>query len=144
MSLTTTTKFEILYNTYSAILYRMSLDICPSVKQAEEILIITFQKAHQQHIEKQESSSICLSLIKLLIKTAHEQLNNNQGNTNFKLKNFENYPMMHHILCEQATAEHYCAENNISRQDLGKKLRNEFLLLRGGVTQKQKLSLTNT
>jgi hypothetical protein len=125
-----TTKFEKLYDTYSAMLYGMAVEISPSIMQAEKILICTFKKAHQQNIADQKYPLHCLSLIKLLLQTAHQQINNNKGKINFKLNRFKDYPVLHSLLCEQAATENYDEENIGNREGAGKKLRAELLLLR--------------
>lgn len=127
---TSLNKFAKMYDTYNQMLYVIAIEISPTQKQAEQILITTFIKAHQQNIEPNKYPSPCMSLIKLLIQTAHEQLNNNTGKTNFKLNKFENFPILHHLLCEQATLENHCTENKITKEQAGKKLREELNSIR--------------
>ena len=123
-------KFETLYTTYSAMVYSIAIEISPTKRQAKEILISTFQKAYKQNIVEQKYPSNCISVFNLLIQSAHEQLNNDQDKTNIQLAKFKNYPMLQFILCEQATLENHCTENNITNEKAGKNLRAELLLLR--------------
>ena len=119
-------KFEILYDRYCPMLYGIALQIAPTQMEAEQIIISSFIKAYHQNIEEQKYPSPCISLIKLLIQTAHEQLKNNTDKPNFELKMFENSPMLHHVLCEQATLEKYCIEYKITKQQVMKNFREEF------------------
>lgn len=125
---TTKTEFEILYDTYNEMLYGIAQEIAPSIKEAEQILIITFKMANQQNIVDQKYPSHCISLIKLLIKTAHEQINKT-GKTKLEIKKFKQYPILHNLLCQQVTANDL--NTNIStKKRIGEKLRAEFLLMR--------------
>jgi len=122
--------FEILYNTYSSMLYAIALEISPDPKEAEEILIHSFQRAYKQNIFQQNSPSVCVALIKLIVQTAQERLNPDQKTSNFKLKQFENAPLLHKILCEPNSLDQYSEETKFTRNELSKKLRNEMLILR--------------
>ena len=122
--------FENIYDKYSKMLYSIAEEISPSQKAAEEIQITTFKKVHKQNLIQQIYPSICVTLIKLLIQTAHEQIYHNELKHNFKLKQFENTPLLHKLLCEQINIESNCTENNLSRTEAGKILREEFNLLR--------------
>lgn len=126
MAETNTTNFEILYDTYCPMLYDIALQITSTQKEAEQIVITTFFKAHQQNIEEQKSPLICIKLIKLIIETAHQQLNNNRGKTNFNIKQFQNTPMLHQIICEQMTFENYCIQNKIAKEQAMKNFKKEF------------------
>ncbi len=130
MKASVSSQFETLYKTYSAMVYSIAVEISPTKRQAKEILISTFQKAYKQNIEEQKYPSTCITLFKLLIQSAHEQLNNDQDKTNIKLEKFKNSPMLHYLLCEQATLENHCNENNITKEKAGKNLRAELLQLR--------------
>ena len=135
-------EFEMLYDTYSAMLYGIAVEISSSRKDADEILIITFEKAQQQSIGKKKYPSPSILLIKLLIQTAHQQFNNNTGNTILKIKQFKNYPILHSILSDQGNTESDFGKNNNNGKRTGEKLRAEFLLMRY-VNSQQKLPLNN-
>ena len=109
-------------------LYSIAVEISPTEKQAEEILIITFKKAHKLNLVAQTYPSLCITLIKIIIQTAHEHLGDFKNN--FRLKQFENTPLLHKLLCEQINLDNHCQENNLTRAELGKKIREEFNLLR--------------
>ena len=63
-------KLETLYDTYSPMLYDIALQIAPTQKVAEQIIITTFTKAHKQKIEQQIYPSPCITLLKLLIQNS--------------------------------------------------------------------------
>lgn len=75
------TRGERLYDAYSAIVYRIALKISLDKKQAEEILISTFKKLYQlTSTEYNHQSLRIITLIKLVIQTAHEHLDSNERN----------------------------------------------------------------
>lgn len=121
--------FAEVYDNFSPMLYGIALQISPSQQVAEQILIKTFVKLSGESILQQEHASLCLSLIKLLIQTAHEKLNNNSGKTNFKLKIFEDLPILHYFICEQFTLEDYCIENKTTKLNAMKLFREELQIL---------------
>lgn len=130
MIIASTSTFESFYDKYSAMAYGIALQISPTQQKAQEIVVVAFRNAHEQNLAGQKYPSPCAALIRLLIKAAHEQLNNNRGKTNFKLKQFEKSPMLHHLLCEQVNIEDYCTENKMTRAQAALQLRKEFSLLR--------------
>lgn len=122
--------FEIFYYQYSFMAYNMVLQISPNQDVAEQILLASFQKAKHQNIVTRPHPSPRISLIKIIIDTTHKHLNDNQGKTNFELRQFENLPMLQHLLCEQASIGHHCSNNNITKEETAMKLRAELLALR--------------
>ena len=76
--------------------YGIALEISATEKQAEQIMIETFKKAHEQNVPVHKNPSLCIAIIKLLIQIAHCKLNNNNGNPNFSIKLFENSPLCTH------------------------------------------------
>jgi len=127
---------ENIYDKYSAMLYSIAVEISPSQKAAKEILITTFKKIREQNLI-QIYPSLCVTLIKLLIKTSHQQLKPKELKHNFKLKQFENTPLLHKFLCEKIDLEVHCTENKLTRSEVGEILREEFNLLRK--TKKEEL-----
>ena len=121
---------ENLYDTYSPMLYGIALEISPGQKEAEEILISTFHKIGKQNLLQQAHPSLCATLIKLIIRTAHEQLKPGQLKNNFRLKQFESTPLLHKLLCEQISLENYGDENKLARAEVAKRIREEFISLR--------------
>jgi hypothetical protein len=121
-----TDKFETMYDEYSPALYNIALQISPSQKHAERILVDTFAIAHRQNIAEQKYPSPYRALLQLVVQTTHQQLNNKAGFTNFKMEHFQKTPMIHQIICENHSLEDYCIENNLPKEMAMKKLRNEF------------------
>lgn len=121
--------FENLYDTYSTMLYSIALEISPTKRHAEQILSDTFKEAHKQNLASQKNPAQCIALIKLIIQTARHQLNNNKGKINFRLKQFENTPLLHKLLCEQINLEDHCTQNKVTRSEAAKQMREEFISL---------------
>jgi hypothetical protein len=70
---------ESLYDNYSSIVYRIALKISLDKKRAEEILISTFKKLYKQtSTEYNHQSFRIITLIRLVIQTAHEHLDLNE------------------------------------------------------------------
>ena len=121
-----------LYQDYGVRLYVVALEIAPNPTVAETILADTFVKIHQQQLVQlnEHPPPIYITLIKLLLQTAHEHLYNDQLKYNFKLKQFEHTPLLHKLICEQTSLENYCKENHISRDEAAKELRKEMMSIR--------------
>jgi hypothetical protein len=121
-----------LYQDYGAKLYVVALEIAPNQSDAEKILIDTFVKAHQQQLVlfNEHPPPVYITLIKLLLQTAHEHLYNDQRKYNFKLKQFEHTPLLHKLICEQISLENHCQENNISRAEAAREIRKELMSIR--------------
>jgi hypothetical protein len=119
---------EALYDRYSAVLYGVALEISPTETDAESILISTFKKCYKPNLNI-ETGSLLITLIKLMIQTAHDKFHTGTNRTNFTLKIFENTPMLHRSLCDQNGFEGYCSEKMLSRQEGFKQMREEFFRL---------------
>ena len=65
---------ENLYNTYNFMLYGIALEISPFYQKAEEILIRTFHKIHEQNLLAIRPA-LCCNTHQTGHRTAHEQLN---------------------------------------------------------------------
>lgn len=123
-------KFENIYDTYSPLVYGIALEISPTTEIAEQILFRTFQEVFDQNLIEQKHPSFCVTLIKLVFQITHEQLPPSQLKNNFKLKQFENTPVLHKLLCEQLNLEVYCENNKLTRAEIANKIREEFIFLR--------------
>ncbi|MBK8567093.1 MAG: hypothetical protein IPN76_28145 [Saprospiraceae bacterium] len=121
---------EALYDRHSSMLYSIALQISPTQSGAEEILIRTFQKIDQQAMFRDHHPADCANLIKLVIQTAIEYLGANVTANNFKIKQFEDTPILHKLLCEQMSLDNYCDENGIGRAEVTKIFRQEFAQIR--------------
>ena len=122
--------FENIYDTYSAMLYGISLSISTTEKEAKVMLINTFIKVRQLNLTEQNYPSICITLIKLLIQTAQEKLNPGHLKTRSRLKLFEKTPMLQQLFCRQISFLKYCEENNLTRIQGLKLIREEFSIIR--------------
>jgi len=122
--------FEALYDKYSGMLYGIALEISRTEKEAEDILISTFQKAYRQNIHDRNGPSPLADLIKLMIQTACEKFHPGQPTNILRLKCLESTPMLHRTFCEPKGFERYCNENSLNRAEGLKQMRSEFHLLR--------------
>ena len=111
-------------------LYNIALQVCPTYTKAEKILLLTFKKVYHQKIDWMDKKPFCFDIIKLIIQTAQEELYPGDTTCNFKIKEFENTPLLHKLLVEQLTLENYCIENSIARRKALLTIRNEFLQIR--------------
>lgn len=66
----------------------------------------------------------------MIIQTAQEELYPGETSYTFKIKQFENTPLLHKILIEQVNLETYCNENGITRNNALLIIRNEFMMIR--------------
>ncbi len=122
--------FENIYDKYSSLLFGIAIDNSASTNQAEEILIITFKKFNSGGYINQTSPSVCITLIKLLIQTLHEEIIQHENNRDFKIKQFENSPLLNKFMCEQINLNDYCIQKNITRAEARKMLHDEFKKIR--------------
>jgi hypothetical protein len=110
-------KFKNIYAKYCPLLYGVVLQICPVKKQAKQILIKTFIKIDDQDIIHETYPGYCITLMRLIIKTAQEEFYPGQLKNNFRLKEFENTRLLHQFLCHQISLENYCSENHLTQQE---------------------------
>lgn len=123
------TSFENIYDTYCPMLYSIALQVSPNRVTAEKILINTFKKIYYQ-TESKKIKPFCIDLIKMIIKTAQEELYPGKTTYTFKIKQFENTPLLHKLLIQQVNLETYCNENGITRNNALIIIRNEFMMIR--------------
>ena len=131
-----TKSIEKLYDTYSVMLYGIALEISPSQRVADRILIETFKRAYKKNVINQEKSSICVTLIKLIIETAHHILMPEELKHNFKLKQFENSQLLHQLLCEQLSVDAICRNNKLTPLEAAQKIREEINAIRSLLSEK--------
>lgn len=108
--------FENIYEKYSPMLYGIALQIDPEQKSAEQILIKTFKKIHEQEITQEKYPTYCLTLIHLILKTAHEIFPLKFEN-NIKLKQFESTPLLHKLICKQINLQDFCTEKKLKQHE---------------------------
>jgi hypothetical protein len=122
--------FDNIYESYKNMIYGIALEVSPSAQEAEEIMVSTFVKVHRDNIPAENHPSICISLIKTVIQTAHERLHPGQSNNNFKIRYFEKTPLLHSMFCGQLNIDKYCMDNGVGRAEAALILREEFNSLR--------------
>ncbi|HOZ51223.1 MAG TPA: hypothetical protein PLU17_05165 [Chitinophagaceae bacterium] len=130
MEIQNANQFESIYNKYIDMLYGITLEIAPSLEEADMILIKTFEKIKEQNVANLENSFICITLIKLLIQSAHQVLHPQERRHQFKLKHFKNTPLLHLLICEQISIDEICLKNKLTHSDFNTKLREEFNAIR--------------
>ena len=123
------TSFENIYDAYCPMLYSIALQVSPTRKIAEKILINTFRKIYHQ-TDFQKKKPFCIDLIKMIIQTAQEELHPGETTYTFKIKQFQNTPLLYKLLIEQVNLENYCNENGITRNNALLIIRNEFMMIR--------------
>ncbi|MEO6168556.1 MAG: hypothetical protein ABIO46_16140 [Chitinophagales bacterium] len=114
-----------MYEKYNAMVYGIALELATTEAAAEQILISTFQKFNATNFYTGDPECICITLFKLLIQSARENLKANPK-SNFNLKQFESAPLLHNLLCENTTIESYCQENKMTKVEMARIIRLEF------------------
>jgi hypothetical protein len=124
-------KFENIYDQYCSMLYGISLQICYSdKKEAEELLTSTFKKIHEQDISQEKYPAYCITLMRIIIQTAQE-LYPLKFKNGFRLKQFENTPLINQLICDQISLQDYCKEKYLTLQEVLQIIRKEFSTIRG-------------
>ena len=126
--------FDNVYNTYSPMLYGIALQISTTENEAQQLLISTFKTAYKQNVAEQTHPCVCVTLIKLLISSAQDLVLSKR----IKLKQFENAPLLHKMLCENIKHEVLCEELQITRNQLSRKIQEEVLKLGSGTNSGEK------
>jgi hypothetical protein len=134
---THTAILEDIYDNYSPMLYSIALQISPTQKDAEDILICTFQQINQYQLAQQTHSFICVTLIRLIIQTAQQHFNALPFNEKTQLKQFKDTPLLRQLFCEATTIEEYCAKSGLSSVAVVKKMQEEFFIMRRFSTIRQ-------
>lgn len=123
-------KFENIYDKYCSMLYGIALQICYSNEnEAEELLTSTFKKVKEQDINQEKYPAYCIILIRIILKTAQE-LYPLKFKNGFRLKQFEDTPLINQLFCKQISLQDYCKEKSITNQEALQILRKEFSVIR--------------
>ena len=115
--------FENIYDTYSPMMYGIALKVSTNKKDAEQILISTFQKIQQQNFIEKKHVSLSIALIKMTVETAHELKEKNM----ITLNQQDSTEMLHQVLFQNHCIESICKLNKITRQAALKKMAAEDL-----------------
>lgn len=121
------TAIEKIYDLYSPVMFGIAMKICGTEKEAEEILISTFEKLKSETFPYYDPGSICSLLINLTLQTAHEHLNYDYKITQQQIGNSV---LLHQLLFREINLENYCSENKLTFLEAGRKMRGEFNHLR--------------
>ncbi len=121
--------FDRFYDRYSPMVYDMAHQMTTSTRHAEQIIISVFKKAYDQNIIEKTFPSPCMTLIKIVLATAHTVLNNGIGKPNFKLQQLNHTPLLQHLLHDQSSIASYCSECGISKEQAAINLRAEIASL---------------
>lgn len=120
---------ETVYEKYCSMLYSIALQICDTKKKARELLTTTFKKIHQEDISKEKYPYYCITLMRLIIRTARE-LYPKKFSEGFALTQFEKTPLLNRLICEEKTLQDYCKENNLTGDEALQIIRIEFSRIR--------------
>ena len=127
--------FKKIYEKYSPMLFGDALEICPSKKHAEELLLITFKKIHRDDINRENHPAYCITLLRLIIKTAHG-IYLDKFKTCLSLKQFEKTPLLNQLICDQKKFKDYCKEKSLTQQEGLQIVRDEFNKVRNSELKK--------
>jgi hypothetical protein len=133
---------ENIYDKYAAMLYGIALQIYPVQKNAEQILIYTFKKIHEQDITPEKHPAFCITLIHLVIKTARE-LYPVKFKNNFRLNQFEKTPLLNQLICDRISLKEYRKEKHLTEQAGLQIIFKEFSIIRN-FENKNVVSADNT
>ena len=121
--------FENIYAKYCPMLYGIALEICHSKKKTAELLKSTFRKIPQEDISQKKYPAYCITLMQLIIKTA-QGLYPAKFKNGFRLKQFENTPLINQLIFDQISLQDYCKENFLTQQEALQIIRKEFSIIR--------------
>lgn len=117
---------ENIYDTYSPMLYCIALELTTKKKDAEQILISTFQKIHHQNFIQKKHVSLCIALIKLTVETAREL----EEKKIITLNQMVSKDILHKVLFQNHSLESICEQNNLTRPVALKKIATEITAIR--------------
>jgi hypothetical protein len=120
---------ESIFDKYGGVLYGIALQICPTEKQAELVLVKTLKSLSAHKPMPAPNIALCMQLIHLIIKTAKSEGYYEPGRSDGRLKLFENCPLLRQLFCGQQTVGEYCLQNKLPIADALKKLHWEFARL---------------
>ncbi len=122
--------FDNIYDKYASSLYAIALEVCPDVLCAEHVFIKTFKHIYDQNNTGKDSPSYYVELIKLILAIAKLDVYSQAKEINFKLKQFENTPLLQQLICNEESLNNYCSTHNLSKQAVLQIMKKEFSILR--------------
>ena len=123
-------QLEKLYDSYSPMLYGIALKLSPSIEDAESILLATFYEIFNQRTVDLTGSPVSFSLVRIMIRIAHDRFNPGGIQNYFGLPYLKNAPVLHYLICDQKGIEGYCTDHGITREEALIKLHDEFAMMR--------------
>lgn len=129
-----TLNFKNIFDKYCPLLYSVALQICNSKMKAEKVLINVFKKIYNQDISQHTDSIYSITLMRLIIKSAQE-LYSIKLKSNFRLKQFQNTPLLNQLICNQISLQDYCKQKYLTHQEVLHIIRKEFIIIRNGIKE---------
>lgn len=117
--------FVNVYDRYCPMLYEVALEICGSEKGAEELIMLAFKKIHSSDIVHENCPFYCITLIRLMIKTAREQYPE-KIKKKLRLSQFKKAPLWQQLISHTSTLPDYCKENGLEKHEAMEIIRKEF------------------
>jgi len=118
---------ENIYDKYSAMLFGMLLEICPSREAAEKVMVTTFKKLFKQQGLQQNNPCLFVKIIKLAMESASEQSVLLQPG---RCKNFKESPLLQQVLFQNRSMKDCEDHFQLDKTTIGKMLRHEIMQLR--------------
>jgi hypothetical protein len=118
-----------IFDKYGGVLYGIALQICPTEKQAELVLVKTLRSLSAREPMPPPNIALCMQLIHLIIKTAKSEGYYTPGWSDRRLKLFEDSPLLRRLFCEQQTLAEFCLQTNMPLTEALKKVQWEFARL---------------
>ncbi len=106
------------------------MENAPTDNAAAQILLITFEKAHEQEIVENKKHCILATLIRLTLETAHHLLGSQSKRSDTPSSPFQQYPFLHQIFFESKAIRQVSDEFGLTSKELGKLIRAELKAIR--------------
>lgn len=119
--------FDAFYEKYSPVVYGIACEVAESPEEADKIFTTTFLKVHERNLFPTDSSKHCISIIKLTMVISYEIL---KPTAHLKLKQFQNTPLLHKIVCEDTWYDSRGNKSNALPEYEFLKIREELNFLR--------------
>ena len=120
---------ESIFDKYGGVLYSIALQICPTEKQAELVLVTTVRSLSAREPLPPPNIALCMRLIHLIIKTAKSEGYYEPERSGGRLKIFANSPLLRQLFCEQQTLAEYCLQTKLPMSEVLRKVQLEFARL---------------
>ena len=119
---------EYIYDKYSPVLYGIALQITSCEKEAEQILIASFQKIQKGRLFNLHNPCTCVKLMKLTIETTCEQFPKYKR-SDLAFKQLHQSPIVNRLLSENSPMKSLSRENHLTRSQAMKNFRADLSVL---------------